>query len=204
MFRKLVDFWRGRAKEQPGADATPQDADKLAADTATADNLDLSTQTESVDRAEAAMPGTNEIEIMLHLEPPPADPALDDEPERYGPDRTAECAVTYTATTLFDCLALEAAIPRELRKSFGDPWLYCITPEGETTYLTSADGPATGAALIAGWSLSEPGDVSADDLVSASRRLSEWLASRPEGFSRGELDKAQISASWSRHALSWR
>jgi hypothetical protein len=191
MFRKLVDLWRGsRTEEDEGSSSsTPSPI---------SDDLEESTSTQTQSRAESAMPGTSQIEIKLHLVPPPLDKDILDveankDPNRnFLPDPVAECAVNYPAARPFSRKALSTAMTREFRESILRPAFYVVTPQGRTLH-TAYDGPDECIALIAAWGFRHMEDKTVGDIVAASRRLGQWLAQRPEGFEDNQLDPATVA-----------
>ena len=144
------------------------------------------------ERAETAMPGTATLAPILELEAPPLDanePVAEEERD-YGPDPGSEWVVRWDAPGPFDCEMLRGVLTPALYERFGRPTFYIVTPEGRTTYLSSANAPDTGIALIAGWSFWN--DPEPDAIFDGAQELRDWLAEHPTGFEVASLDRAEL------------
>jgi hypothetical protein len=163
------------------------------------DGLFLGTRSETLHRAEAAMPGTASISPILALVPPPVDPDLAraravDEARDYGPDPIAEYSLAFPTPGVFVVGHLSSAITPELRRYFALPTLYVRTPSGRITYMQSSDAPKEATGIIAGWTLREAGEHAVEQIYTGAQGLAGWLATRPEGFAATTPDRATIAA----------
>lgn len=170
------------------------------------DDLYVAPASESLARAETALPGTASIPQLLTLTPPPTDPELrrpahDDSLRDYGPDPIAEYALPIPARAVFPIAQLNSAITPELGRYFAGPTLYVRTPEGRITYMVSADGPKQAMEIIAGWRLGGEDKDLVQNITVGARGLAGWLATRPEGFAAVDPDTAEIAA---RHQVARR
>jgi hypothetical protein len=193
--------WRKRLFEylqqsRPAAGPpTPQREPDLA-------NVYVGTETESRQRAEAAMPGTASIMPLLTLEPPPANPDTQSKSVRdFGPDPIAEYALAYQARATFSVPLLASDITPDLRRYFVLPTLYVRTPEGRITYMVSADAPQRATGVVAGWSLRKDDKTLVNNIHTGALGLARWLATRPEGFAATEPAMDAITA---QHGLARR
>jgi hypothetical protein len=148
-------------------------------------------------RVDAAMPGTNDIALILKLELPPIDPELvsynvDDDERDYGPDPIAEFSLTADAKGVFAPVAIGGALTPDLRRDFATPTFYVRTPAGRATFMQSADAPSQAVAVIAGWRLDDQSDV--DRVAAGAEKLGNWLMSRDEGFPSWRIDRSEIAA----------
>lgn len=142
-------------------------------------------------RAEHALPGTNELTPIVKLAPPPVNPNLVDPPESdpkrdYAPSPIAEWSLIFEANEQFDCAAL-AKILRARHEEFCCPMHHVRTPDGQVTYLSSADAPSYGVALIPAWSLGEWANPDKDKIFAGAQLLETALAELPEGFQSPEI-----------------
>lgn len=162
----------------------------------------LAPASESLERAEVAMPGTRSIEPLLQLAAPPIDPDFvlhnDDHPDRdYGPDPVAEYSLATAPGHVFPPSAIGRALTRDLRKRFGSPTFYVRTPAGRVTFMESADAPAAAVELIAAWRLGDE-ERGIREITDSVATLDEWLRARPEGFHGWRVDADALSAQHAR------
>jgi len=137
----------------------------------------------------------------LTLAPPPIDPELcvcadADTPRDYGPDPIAEYALAMPARAAFRVAQLGAAITPELKRYFARPALYVRTPEGQITYMVSANAPKQATEIIAGWNLGADEKDLVQEICLGAQGLAAWLATRPEGFAAVKPDTARIAAQY--------
>jgi hypothetical protein len=169
-------------------------------------DLYLATASQTRDRVEETMPGTDAIPRILTLVPPPIDPELvrptgDDSSRDYGPDATAEYSLAAPGRGVFAVGQLNAAITRDLRRYFANPTFYVRTPQGRVTYMVSSEAPAEATEIIAGWHLRDGGESAVETIYAGAQGLMGWLGKRPEGFAAADPDRAAIAA---RHAVAQR
>ena len=140
------------------------------------------------DRAEAAMPGTKDIAKILYLVPPPVDPELvldpnGEDPNRdYPPTPVADVVARYTSEKTFNCKDIEAILYNGFHTTALQPTYHVITPNGQTTYLTSSDAPPVGQTLLAAWPVADKPDLSFDTVTKAAQAIADRLAQGGQGF----------------------
>jgi hypothetical protein len=163
-------------------------------------DLQLVPSSVTADRANAAMPATKHLTPFLALIPPPIDSelarsTLDDQTKRdYGPDPISEAVLTIPARQSFNCAELAIALYAALPEGQRHPMHYVITPDGQTTYLSSADSPEIGVTLIIGWSF-WPGAAHTPETIATQAQIYNCLlAKRQEGFMISQIDTAEIKA----------
>jgi hypothetical protein len=166
-------------------------------------DLELVPSGQTAARAETALLGTDELEPIIRLVPPPVDPDLvrfpdPDAKQDYAPSPVAEWSLTFEANERFDCAEL-AQILHARHDEFSRPMHYVRTPEGQITYLSSSDAPPYGIALIPAWSLGEWANPDKEKIFAGAQALAKALTELPEGFQatdisfdslRKQLDKA--------------
>src|SRR5262245_46787740 len=189
-WKKRTGLWKLLGRRDPRPSSIEADAPRLG-------DLYVAPASESVARSETALPGTASSPRLLTLVPPPVDPELrgaaNNEPRDYGPDPIAEYALAMPARAVFPVAQLNSAITAELRRYFALPTLYVRTPEGQVTYMVSANAPKQATEIIAGWSLGAEDKDLVQNIVVGAQGLARWLATRPEGFAAVEPDTVKIT-----------
>lgn len=156
----------------------------------------LSTASESLARAEAAIPGTRKIKPFLELIPPPIDPELvscGEDQRDYGPDEVAEYSLEAASKQVFASTTVSDALTRDLRMHFALPTFFVRTPAGRITYMESAEAPSAAVAILAGWRLGDE-KRQAREIAAGAAALSEWLCARPESFDAWRVDAEALSS----------
>ncbi|MDW3117746.1 hypothetical protein [Roseovarius pacificus] len=159
-------------------------------------DLQLVPSSQTALRAERVLPGTKELEPVFLPSPPPVDPALvnspDPDPKRdYGPSPIAEWSLTFEANERFDCAAL-AKVLHTKHEEFGRPTHYVRTPEGQVTYLSSADAPPFGVALIPAWPLGEWAQPEKERISAGAQAIETVLSELPEGFQSPDISLDEL------------
>jgi hypothetical protein len=184
--KKLFDYLR-QSRPAAGSSTSPRAPDLS--------NVYESTETQSRQRAEAAIPGTAAIPPILTLVPPPIDPErlarLTGQRTYWGPDPVAAFDLTFPARRDFGTGQLHAAITSELWRYFANPTLHALTPEGRGMYLLTAERPVRATGIVAGWQLRD-GDL--ETIYAGAQGLAAWLARRPEGFAAIQPDRNVLAA----------
>lgn len=185
-FRKI---WKALGGPTAGANPSDQPKSLVFGD------MYLAPATHAQDRVDAAMPGTQEIPLIVELAPPPVDPdrinyADDDGSRDYGPDPIAEYSVSVDAKGVFPPGPLGQSLTKELRALFRFPTFYVRTPKGRLTFMESSDAPSEAVSLIVGWALR--GEEELEDIEAGAHEVGRWLASRPEGFAEFVVDREHL------------
>ncbi|MCG7518871.1 hypothetical protein [Ruegeria sp. Ofav3-42] len=149
-------------------------------------DLELIPSSQTVARAETALPGTENLEPIIRLAPPPVDSDLvglsdPDAMQDYTPSPVAEWSLTFEANQRFDCAEL-AQILHARHDEFSRPMHHVRTPEGQITYLSSSDTPPHGIALIPAWSLGEWANPDKEKIFVGAQALAKALTELPDGF----------------------
>lgn len=158
------------------------------------DGLVLVPSSETDTRAEAALPGTKDLPILLELTPPPVtrsrsygnDEATDRD---YGPTKQIEVTAHFEEKAPFVCETMEKVLYGDLHKELLSPTYYVKTPEGRTTYLSSSDAPPIGKELIASWVADpERSGATPKKLTLAIQKLTAHLADSGFDFTHKQPD----------------
>ena len=178
---KIINWWRRFLGKKP----TEEDYKLQIGD------LKLVPSGQTAKRAENALPGTNDLKPIVEIVPPPMNSDSvnspgPDQKQNCGPSPIAEWSLIFEANEKFDCAAL-AKILRSRHEEFCRPMHHVRTPEGQVTYLSSADAPSYGVALIPAWSLGEWANPDKDTIFAGAQILETVLAELPEGFQSPEI-----------------